>query len=585
MVLVLGCEQKSPGNGTPTPDASGSASGPSPASSPMETPGKSGLTPAEIRRFYHLPEGSEFLPMCALQILQKDGLFEKDLTKFGLLADPIRDELNPDGLPIGVVVDYPRDVVFKVKMVGFNCAACHVGRLSSNPPHEIIGAPSHFDIRRFFDKLIPPLRELMGSPTGIARIVVCAISGGMKDDLARRENAPPDELVAMNDVLLAAVESPETETAKKKPLGVALDRELSRTTEAAAPGKEAFGPDFAREIERADGSPESFNRLNKEKKQRVSKAVQRYLRDLIGLLTARYKSLERVAKVGGFDHTPPGPGRVDAFMTAINLMDSSVKLKMNSPVAFPHLWGKSNLEWLHWDDNTTARMQRNMGQAIGVGAVFTRDGASTLLPKNLDELEKLAQKIQPPAWPFGDINADLKSKGRGVYKDKCERCHSSVNGKLPDLKEDAGTDIMRLGNFDQEVNGQKVPDFLAQLLGKLEAHAHRNMTTPPEGGHWRHTGRYGLRTLEGVWATAPYLHNDSVPTLRDLLKRENERPKTFTLDYSSYDTKNVGMSVVPPSGAPQFDTTKEGNGNNGHIWGTELTEPEKDALIEYLKSL
>jgi cytochrome c peroxidase len=77
--------------------------------------------------------------------------------------------------------------------------------------------------------------------------------------------------------------------------------------------------------------------------------------------------------------------------------------------------------------------------------------------------------------------------------------------------------------------------------------------------------------LRGAFATAPYLHNGSVPTLDDLFKRPADRPKTF--------------AVGNPSQAFVYDTALPGNRNTGHAFGTELTEDEKAALVEFLKSL
>jgi hypothetical protein len=88
-----------------------------------------------------------------------------------------------------------------------------------------------------------------------------------------------------------------------------------------------------------------------------------------------------------------------------------------------------------------------------------------------------------------------------------------------------------------------------------------------------------------VWATAPYLHNGSVPTLHDLLLPAKDRPKTFPLGHRDYDPVKVGYTT--PEGKPLFlfDTSKIGNGNGGHEFGTNLGEADRVALIEYLKTL
>jgi hypothetical protein len=100
------------------------------------------------------------------------------------------------------------------------------------------------------------------------------------------------------------------------------------------------------------------------------------------------------------------------------------------------------------------------------------------------------------------------------------------------------------------------------------------------------TKRYPPRNLVGIWATAPYLHNNSVPTLKDLLS--TQRPGKFKILPHQFDTKNVGIRYEIPGekdAVSVFDTTSAGNSNTGHNYGTNLTEYDKVSLLEYLKAL
>ena len=128
--------------------------------------------------------------------------------------------------------------------------------------------------------------------------------------------------------------------------------------------------------------------------------------------------------------------------------------------------------------------------------------------------------------------------------------------------------------------------------------------------------RYKARPLNGIWATAPYLHNGSVPTLYDLLlppedhdgsnllgypttknipeyESDKTRPNCFYVGSLNYDPKNVGFSTPPcsahsntPEGMTKFETSKLGNSNAGHNYPlSELTETERRALVEYMKDL
>jgi len=106
---------------------------------------------------------------------------------------------------------------------------------------------------------------------------------------------------------------------------------------------------------------------------------------------------------------------------------------------------------------------------------------------------------------------------------------------------------------------------------------------------------YRVRPLNGVWATAPYLHNGSVPNLYALLSPVEERPKKFYLGNREYDPVNVGYRTDELTGGFEMDTTIRGNYNTGHefsdasgkagVIGRALTPAERKELIEYLKSL
>jgi mono/diheme cytochrome c family protein len=121
-------------------------------------------------------------------------------------------------------------------------------------------------------------------------------------------------------------------------------------------------------------------------------------------------------------------------------------------------------------------------------------------------------------------------------------------------------------------------DLRAELETGLRAMAARMSVTQQTN-----TPSYKARPLDGIWATAPYLHNGSVPTLWDLLSAE--RPKTFWVGTRQFDPVKVGFITTEVPGAFLFDTAIPGNLNGGHTWGTTLSESEKLDLIEYLKSL
>jgi len=101
--------------------------------------------------------------------------------------------------------------------------------------------------------------------------------------------------------------------------------------------------------------------------------------------------------------------------------------------------------------------------------------------------------------------------------------------------------------------------------------------------------KYESRVLQGIWATAPYLHNGSVPTLADLLNTSSQRPKAFQIG-PAYDPVKVGLAAQQTKFGYTLTTTgcedrTSGVSNCGHEFGTKLSPDQKAALLEYLKIL
>jgi len=103
---------------------------------------------------------------------------------------------------------------------------------------------------------------------------------------------------------------------------------------------------------------------------------------------------------------------------------------------------------------------------------------------------------------------------------------------------------------------------------------------------------YKPRPLNGIWATAPYLHNGSVPTLYELLLPPNQRKTTFWVGGTQFDPNDVGFKSNPGDGPFEFRVRDAngkivpGNDNAGHDYGTaSMTNEERRALVEYLKTL
>jgi hypothetical protein len=209
------------------------------------------------------------------------------------------------------------------------------------------------------------------------------------------------------------------------------------------------------------------------------------------------------------------------------------------------------------------------------------------------DIQAYLRSLQPPRYPF-PIDRQLARKGQQVFEKTCSRCHGTYGEKwtypnrIVPLKE-IGTDPTRYHGiskrFDQHFNRTWFAQEHKGWFGDdYRARASVGYQAPP---------------LDGIWATAPYFHNGSVPTVYHVLNSK-ARPKVFTRSYRTgkedYDTEKLGwkVKVLPraadakPSAFEQrkvYDTTKPGRGNGGHTFGDRLTEAERKAVIEYLKTL
>ena len=283
--------------------------------------------------------------------------------------------------------------------------------------------------------------------------------------------------------------------------------------------------------------------------------------------------LEEAEKFAWMNKLPdPGPGRVDTFNPyKFNLFGLKEENPHVGTADLPSLWNQAPREgmWLHWDGNNDSVEERNRSAAIGAGAS----------PESLDvaSMERVASWIAtlaPPAFPSDKIDQSKARAGEGIYEQHCASCHSFDGARVGQVVPigEIGTDPERLDSFTPE------------LVDK--------MNTLGEGHRWKFsnfqkTSGYSSMPLDGIWLRAPYLHNGSVPSLRDLLAPPEERPIVFYRGYAVYDFDNLGF-VSSGSAAEalgfRFDTTERGNGNQGHLYGTHLDEQQIEALMEYLKT-
>jgi len=266
-----------------------------------------------------------------------------------------------------------------------------------------------------------------------------------------------------------------------------------------------------------------------------------------------------------------GPGRTD--MNPFKLM--VLKLADDRSVGSTDMmaiWNERKHEGMlrHSDGLDPVLLEASNAAALATGAT-----AKSLDVAAVARVNNWLLDLPSPKYPFA-IDQAQAAQGQGIFNQQCAQCHAfggARNGKVIPLAEVA-TD----------------PNRAKHWTGQAAAEFNRQFADYPWG--FKHfqgdTGGYVALALDGLWARAPYLHNGSVPSLRDLLEPPDQRPRSFYRGNDVYDQVGVGfVSSAPSRGGRQFsrfDVTTVGNGNGGHVYGTTLTAAEKRALIEYLKT-
>ncbi len=182
------------------------------------------------------------------------------------------------------------------------------------------------------------------------------------------------------------------------------------------------------------------------------------------------------------------------------------------------------------------------------------------------------RSIEPPKFPY-DINKELAAQGEKAFIHTCAPCHGTYgsNESYPNLLipvEMVGTDPSLAEN--PWPNADAVAWFKSSYYGK------RARLEPARG--------YVAPPLDGIWATAPFFHNGSVPTLEAVID-PSKRPSSWSMsfDETNFDPRAAGWSTA--GGGPAYDTTQPGLSNQGHKFGEALSSDERLAVLEYLKTL
>ncbi len=273
-------------------------------------------------------------------------------------------------------------------------------------------------------------------------------------------------------------------------------------------------------------------------------------------------------------HIPAwGAGRDDPMNLTKYFMTDLPWDKTVGSADFPSIWnlGLREGKFLNWCGETPSPRSVIIDSALGLQANPKTVSATAAW------IEAYLVHKRPPRYPF-PVDTALAAQGKTVFQAHCYNCHGTASdtryGQIIDFR-DVGTDTNRL--FTWTAQAAQIANQKVAALG-----VHRVPITKPA------LNGYQAVPLDGIWLRAPYLHNGSVPNLRELLEPVENRSTVFYRGYDLYDPANVGFDSTSPEAqqlGSRIDVSEIGNGNAGHLYGTSLAKDQKLALLEYLKTI
>jgi hypothetical protein len=554
-----------------------------------------GWSAADRDAFYTTSQGSLMMPYAwfrALRRMDVDEPFAGDqLQRYGYLPNA-KSTSNPEGLPVGFVITGNTTS----GELGMTCAACHTAQLEyekDGVTHalRLDGAPTNADFQSFLSDLTAAARATLADPGRFTAFARAVLRGGYSTSRAAQLKIDFGAWV--------------------KRFGEFMDASLPPSP--WGPGRlDAFGMIFNRvagldlglshNIKVAD-APVSYPFLwNASRQDRTQwnggvpnglyiQALGRNTGEVLGVF-ARFNPRRIGPRIPG---VPPviWYRNNSAYFAGLQVLEEKI-VRLRPPPWPKDIFGfdeelarkgealfTTHCKSCHSSDQPSNEVLN--AWATPVKAVGTD-------PKMVLNAERLVDAgiLEGSIVPLGTIGDTLDKSAKahdvlavsviGILVNQAvveiERLQPS--GLWQALRED----LERLGS-DQRIDISRIrqiTDFIRTKLSGL----FRPATAASAGA------AYESRALHGIWATAPYLHNGSVPNLWELLTPARERKKTFMVGSRVFDPKNVGyMTDRSPFQNGTFVADPDnanGNGNGGHEYGTNLTAEERWALIEYLKT-
>jgi RoxA-like, cytochrome c-like len=550
---------------------------------PTVTYADQGWSAADRDIFYTTSQGSRIMPYAwfkALRRLDVDEPFAADqLKRYGYLPNA-RSTRNPEGLPVGFVIDANT----QPPAFGMTCAACHTTELEYRNNQGVLqtlrvdGAPTHADFQSFLTDLTAALRATLDKPDRFTAFAKAVLGTGYSQ-------AKADQLKGTFRTWL-------------EPFGAFMDKSLPHSP--WGPGRlDAFGMIFNRvagldlgikdNVKSAD-APVSYPFLwNASKQDRTQwnggvpnglfiNALGRNTGEVFGVF-ADFKPKKAGLLVLYNDNS--------ADLSGLQTLEEQiVKLRPPPwPSDLPYnkelaergepLF-KARCQECHSDrpSELLKGAWETPVKAVGTDSKMATNSERAAAPGVLE-----GQPVPPP--PIGSFLDDPTTAHDVLAVSVVGSLTAALLGKpyqRNGLVRALQLDAARL--FPNEpLNPTQIKQMHEMIKANLRG-LFKKPVTADKGA------AYESRSLHGIWATAPYLHNGSVPSLWELLKPAKDRQTTFMVGSRMFDPKNVGYVTDQSPFNATFVTdpmNANGNGNGGHEYGSDLSEDERWAIVEYLK--
>lgn len=559
-------------------------------------------TPDVRQAFYTTSQGSRIMPYAwflALEVSDgQDSFVKTQLPKLGYLPNEDATH-NPDHLPVGFVLD--ENHITGERHVGLNCAACHTNQLQfAGDTLQIDGAPALTDMWELLNGLNESLKATRNSPDKFSRFAAKVLGTSLNAKSKLNLEVELGKFTVNWSSFIEASRVPHAwGRGRLDAFGMIFNRVSSidlgipeNSVKPDAPVSIPFlwGTSFQDRVQ-WNGVAENGNDIER---------LGRNVGEVLGVFAqAQFRSTQLLQL--------PANARTSA--KRINLVRLENQLKTLWSPAWPEqlaqldaakstageILYKKHCQSCHEivphglqntpvtvvmtplsEVKTDARMATNAATGVAsTGNLKLLFMGRESIPRGelLQHLVRLSI-----VSPFRDVEAD----GASIF-DKL------TSNDLFDPREIKA--FLREIGFGErealallEANHQKLQSYFSDLRSTIEAlkSVDTNLLTaanaPP-------TLKYKAAPLAGIWATAPYLHNGSVPNLYELLLPSDKRTKSFHVGNRDFDTVKVGFSMDAREGTSLFDTSLPGNSNAGHDTYGEFTEEERWQLVEYLKLL